>query len=207
MVTLRNPQHTRECIFNAALAEFALNGFAGGRINNIARRARVNKRMLYFYFGNKKNLFRCILKQKLAQRALWPATAPEDLKETLVYWFDLACRDQDWIRLLECEALHWTERELIAEDKRLKSFNQAVDQLRHRQAQGKLPDNYDPRQLLLAFMALTIFPLAFPQLTRLITGLQVTGQKFRGQHSAFLASLPARFNHRPNPKLYENGHA
>jgi AcrR family transcriptional regulator len=188
------------------MMEFSSNGLAGGRIDNIARRARINKRMLYCYFGDKENLFCNILKQKLTQHALWPVTVQEDPREILAYWFDLACHDRDWIRLLEWEALQGTDRGLIAEDERLKSFNCAVDRLRQSQAQEKLPGNYDPRQLLLAFLALTTFPLAFPQLTRLITGLRVTDRKFREQHSAFLCQFAGIFQSQTKPNLHENNY-
>src|SRR5450432_2914601 len=47
----RNPGRTRERILSAALKEFAAKGFAGARVDTIARRAAINKRMLYHYFG------------------------------------------------------------------------------------------------------------------------------------------------------------
>ena len=53
----RNPQRTQERIVDAAFKEFATNGFAGARVDEIARRAAINKRMLYHYFGNKERLF------------------------------------------------------------------------------------------------------------------------------------------------------
>ncbi|HLZ53222.1 MAG TPA: TetR family transcriptional regulator, partial [Verrucomicrobiae bacterium] len=43
-VTLRNPERTRERILSAALKEFAMNGFAGARVDAIAQRAAINKR-------------------------------------------------------------------------------------------------------------------------------------------------------------------
>ena len=54
----RNPERTRTRILSAALKEFAAKGFAGARVDNIARRAAINKRMLYHYFGDKEGLFR-----------------------------------------------------------------------------------------------------------------------------------------------------
>ena len=48
-------------ILAAAAAEFAERGFAGARVDRIARRARVNKAMLYYHFHNKKSLYRAIL--------------------------------------------------------------------------------------------------------------------------------------------------
>jgi AcrR family transcriptional regulator len=43
----RNPQQTRTRILEAAMREFAQKGFAGARVDVIARSARINKRMLY----------------------------------------------------------------------------------------------------------------------------------------------------------------
>jgi AcrR family transcriptional regulator len=48
---------TRERIFEAATAEFALKGFAGARIDVIARKAEINKQRIYAYFGDKDGLF------------------------------------------------------------------------------------------------------------------------------------------------------
>ena len=49
-------------ILAAAAAEFAARGFAGARVDRIARRARVNKAMLYYHFGNKQALYRELLR-------------------------------------------------------------------------------------------------------------------------------------------------
>src|SRR5208283_3726401 len=70
-VAERNPERTRERILSAALKEFAANGFAGARVDAIARRAAINKRMLYHYFGNKEHLFREVLRLKMAERQAW----------------------------------------------------------------------------------------------------------------------------------------
>ena len=48
---------TRQRILDAALAEFAEKGLAGARIDDIAARGGVNKRMIYAYFGNKEDLW------------------------------------------------------------------------------------------------------------------------------------------------------
>ena len=64
---VRHPARTRERILAAALREFSDKGFAGARVDRIARRARVNKRMLYHYFGNKESLFREILARKVRE--------------------------------------------------------------------------------------------------------------------------------------------
>ena len=57
----RDPDATRARILKAAKAEFARKGLSGARVDDIAARARSNKRMLYHYFGNKEELFRITL--------------------------------------------------------------------------------------------------------------------------------------------------
>ena len=194
----RDPQRAQERILAAALAEFSAKGFAGARVDSIARRARINKRMLYHYFGNKEDLFRAILQRKLAQRAEWLAHAPDDLAEALSYWFDLARQDTDWIRLLQWEALQTSNGKLIDEEKRLANFENGAAKLRQSQARGLLSRDLDPRQVLLAMISLTTFPLAFPQIARLVTGLPVTDPEFRKRRAAFLRQFAVAF--RPKGK-------
>ena len=56
-------------ILAAAAAEFADRGFAGARVDRIARRARVNKAMLYYHFRSKQELYRTLLRQVFGQAA------------------------------------------------------------------------------------------------------------------------------------------
>ena len=87
----RDPERTRKRILEAASAEFAAKGFAGARVDAIARDASINKRMLYHYFGDKEGLFREVLRKKMAQRRVWNLGTPDDPASSLPYWFDLAC--------------------------------------------------------------------------------------------------------------------
>ena len=125
----RNPQQSQQRILDAALAEFAAKGFAGARVDVIARTARINKRMLYHYFGDKEGLFREVLRRKITERSAWLGSAPEDPVEYLPHWFQLACRDRDWIRLLEWEALQWGDKKVIDEERRQESIGRAVETL------------------------------------------------------------------------------
>ena len=50
-------------ILAAAALEFAERGFAGARVDRIARRARVNKAMLYYHFESKAGLYRALLRR------------------------------------------------------------------------------------------------------------------------------------------------
>ena len=196
----RHPARTRERILAAALREFSAKGFAGARVDRIAQRARVNKRMLYHYFGNKESLFREILARKVRERAAWAVTAPDDAADSLAFWFDTACRDRDWVRLMEWEALGLGESGVSDDTERRAAFQKGVSQVRDRQARGLLRADVDPGHLLLAMVALTTFPAAFPQFTRLLTGLRPTDPAFATRHTAFLKRLadglrPARQRH------------
>ena len=57
----RDPRRTAAAILAAAVKEFAEHGYGGARIDNIAKRAGANKRMLYHYFGNKEALYVAVL--------------------------------------------------------------------------------------------------------------------------------------------------
>src|SRR3954471_8702056 len=56
-------------ILGAAAAEFAERGYAGARVDRIARRARVNKAMLYYHFGSKQSLYLALLRKTFAAAA------------------------------------------------------------------------------------------------------------------------------------------
>ena len=55
------PSQSREHIVDAASAIFADKGFAGARVDEIARRAGVNKAMLYYHVGDKQTLYTAVL--------------------------------------------------------------------------------------------------------------------------------------------------
>jgi TetR/AcrR family transcriptional regulator len=52
-----------DAILAAAALEFAERGFGGARVDRIARRAKVNKAMLYYHFKSKERLYRALLRQ------------------------------------------------------------------------------------------------------------------------------------------------
>ena len=219
---VRDPERTRGRILAAALQEFAAKGFAGARVARIARRARVNKRMLYHYFGNKDGLFREILGRKLGERMAWATAAPDDPAEWLAYWLDIACRDTDWVRLMQWEALEAGAGTVTREVERDRASRWGIEEMRRRQAQGLIAQVASMDQdlarigvisgasiypfvwnILLSARnqgyggTLTTFPVAFPQITRLLTGLEATDPEFRKQRTDFLRRFARTF--RPAP--------
>lgn len=192
----RDPDRTRRRILAAALAEFSAKGFAGARVDAIARRAKGNKRMLYHYFGNKEALFTAVIRCKMAERRSRAATMSGDPAERLPFWFESACGDPDWIRLLEWEALQETGEKLIDEAERREASADWLRRLRQRQKDGQLSAEFDPRHLALAMQSLTVFPAAFPQLVRLWTGKSVNDPQFQSEYRKFLKNFAAAFKPR-----------
>ena len=59
----RHPARARQAILKAATLEFAQEGLAGARMDHIARAARVNKALIYYYFHDKEELHGAVLDQ------------------------------------------------------------------------------------------------------------------------------------------------
>jgi TetR/AcrR family transcriptional regulator len=59
----RAPRTSRQAIIEAARAAFAAGGFAGTGVDDIARRAGVNKAMIYYHFTDKEHLYREIVRE------------------------------------------------------------------------------------------------------------------------------------------------
>ena len=57
------PGKTRAAILKSALQEFSQEGIAGARTDEIARRAGVNKALLYYYFKDKEYLYTAVLEE------------------------------------------------------------------------------------------------------------------------------------------------
>lgn len=57
----RDPERTRAAILAAATSEFTAKGLTGARVDAVAKAARVNKRMIYHYFGDKEGLYLAVL--------------------------------------------------------------------------------------------------------------------------------------------------
>ena len=192
---VRNPERTRRRILDAALQEFSARGFAGARVGGIARRAKANKRMLYHYFGDKEGLFRAVLRHKVSERMNQiEAQAPQDdLASSLPLWFKQNCQDTEWVRLLAWESLQTTGDRVLDEDERRRITRKAVGRIRKKQAAGRLRKDVPAAQLQLAKVSLSMFPLALPQIARLIIGRSPRDPRFQREYAKFLETISAMF--------------
>jgi AcrR family transcriptional regulator len=61
------PEQSRAAILQAAIREFAQKGMAGARTGAIAKAARVNKALLYYYFKDKETMYGAALDHAFEQ--------------------------------------------------------------------------------------------------------------------------------------------
>jgi AcrR family transcriptional regulator len=94
-------------IVAAAREEFAKRGFAGARVDQIARRAGVNKQLLFYYYHSKRGLFQAVLAQTAGDleaafaRLASPGGGPlERLRLTLAAQFEFLGQNPQVVALL-----------------------------------------------------------------------------------------------------------
>jgi len=183
----RDPEATKAKLLEAARHEFSAKGIAGARVDAIAEAAGVNKQLVYYYFGSKDGLFREILRQRLAQPKGVPADDSPTTGARLAAAAQTHLDDPDYVRLLMWEGLEAGPDGAVAEeDARRALYLTLVERVRTAQAAGEIPADLDPAQVVLSRIAQVMFPVAFPQLARLVTGTAVTDPAFAVARTEFL---------------------
>ncbi len=101
--TLRHK--SRQAILNAALPLFARKGYSRTTTDEIARRARISKGLIYNYFSSKEEILESLIVESF-EKAFPMLTAPPDeadsraaLEELIHTWFHLIRSDSDFVRL------------------------------------------------------------------------------------------------------------
>jgi AcrR family transcriptional regulator len=109
----RNPARNQDRILKAAVAEFARFGLGGARVDRIAARAGANKRMLYYYYGNKDALFLAVLEDsyariRSAERALHltDLDPQEAMRRLVAFTWKYYLAHPEFLTLLNSENLH-----------------------------------------------------------------------------------------------------
>jgi len=192
---VRDPDRTRRRILDAALKEFSARGFAGARVGGIARRAQVNKRMLYHYFGDKEGLFRAVLRHKISERQsrVEAQISENEPVSRMPMWFRQNCQDIDWVRLLAWESLQTAKATVLDEKERRRVTRQALTRIRQNQTAARLRNDVAAVHLQLAKVSLSMFPMALPQIARLILGRSPHDPKFQREYAQFLETISVAF--------------
>ena len=166
----RDPQKNQARILRAATAEFARVGLGGARVDRIAARAGANKRMLYYYFGNKEDLFLAVLEAsyariRSAERALHLADLdPRQAMRRLVgFTWDYYLKHPEFLTLLNSENLHRARH--IRRSKNIiamhSPFVAMIKEVLQRGVRtGRFRRGVDPVQLYISIAALGYFYLS-----------------------------------------------
>ena len=166
----RDPEATKQRILAAALHEFSAKGISGARVDAIAERANVNKRMLYYYFGSKEGLFREILRRRVDENAADLQAGDVASHDRLSNSQRNLARDTEYVRLLAWEALEMRPHQPVNESIRRRFFRSWIAAVEAEQRAGRLCADLDAEQLVLSEVCLVLGPMMMPQITRLITG-------------------------------------
>lgn len=202
-VRTRNAERTRERILSAAVAEFSEKGFDAARVDEIAARAGVNKRMLYHYFGDKDDLFLAVLERTyddirsreagLELSALDPESA---MRKLIRFSFGYYRENENFIRLLNSENLH-SARHLKASRRVPEMHSPLVAMIRdildRGVADGIFRPGVDPVQLYISIAGLGYFYFSNIHTLSTIFAADLGSEPARGRRLAFVTDQIVSF--------------
>jgi AcrR family transcriptional regulator len=198
-VATRDPEQTRARILAAAKAEFARVGLGGARVDRIAVLAGANKRMLYYYFGNKDELFRAVLEAtyehiRASERALHldEVDPPEAIRRLVAFTWDYYLEHPEFLSLLNSANLHRAEHlKQSTKVRRMHSPFVAMigDILERGRAAGQFRDGVDAVQLYISIAALAYFYLGNNYTLSAIFGRDLKAKKARDARLAHMTEL------------------
>src|SRR5471032_3435903 len=126
-----NPEKTRENILQEAIVEFVQQGLSGARVDAIAERIHTSKRMIYYYFGSKEQLYVEVLEKlygdirntetRMNLTALEPREAIRRLVE---FTFDHHDQNVDFVRIVSIENIH--NAEYVKQSTSIKAMNSNI---------------------------------------------------------------------------------
>jgi AcrR family transcriptional regulator len=199
VVRMRDPLASRARILAAAKAEFARKGLAGARVDTIADRARINKRMIYHYFGSKNGLYLAVLEEaygdiRTAERSLdlehlEPVAAITRLVE---FTWDYYIRNPEFLRLINTENLHRAQH--LKRSKRIADmhspFVALIAHLLRRGAEsGVFRDDLDPTQVYISMAALGYYYLTNQHTLSVIYGVDLGGKAALERRRAVIVDI------------------
>lgn len=197
MGKIRDSARTRKRILDAAAEEFSERGYDGTTITAIARRAGLSKQLIHHHFGSKEGLFQETLDSRFRPTVAWEGTLPDNGGDLIAERFRKRARDLRYIRFLTWEAAGGRSHDVPGQEARQRRVAEYGMAIRLMQAEGQLPADLDYRLIQLAVLSLATYPLAFKQITRLVTGRLPTDSRFQREWYEFLRKIGHR--------LFESG--
>ncbi|MCI2422034.1 TetR family transcriptional regulator [Saccharopolyspora sp. K220] len=165
-----NAEATKDRIFQAAVAEFAAHGIAGARVDRIAKQARANKQLIYAYFGSKDALFSAVLERTMDELAVKVPIEGDDLPGYVDRLAAYHVANPHALRLLLWESLERGDSGVVPQSDRSTRYQEETADIRRAQESGKVTDEIDPGMLALLSNGMISWPLAVPQLRRMMFG-------------------------------------
>ncbi len=176
MAQTRDAVATRARILEKSSEIFARLGYEGTSLGEIVKAAKVNKRMVYHYFGDKEGLYRAIFRQLWGELRDWleveierrieKSNVPLDpsslVLEAIDIVSDFMASHQRFVRLMMWEGLEGGAiSRSIWVDVRGPLYSQIEFLLKEAQAQGKLNPKLDPAHLIISFLGSVGFYFAY----------------------------------------------
>jgi AcrR family transcriptional regulator len=166
----RDPTRTRAAILAAATHEFTAKGLNGARVDSIAKRSRVNKRMIYHYFGDKEGLYLAVLEATyttIREAEIGLDLAHRDpldgFRELVTFTWNHFINHPEFLSLLATENLHRSR--FLRQSRKIREMHTPLieviaDLLERGQQQGVIRGGIDPIQLYCTIAALGFFYLS-----------------------------------------------
>jgi AcrR family transcriptional regulator len=166
----KSPDATRAGILAAAAMEFAEHGFSGARVDVITAQTNTSKRMIYYYFGSKEELYRHVLQEsyralrlregKLELENLTPIKALEKIVE---FNFNHHMENEHFIRMVMNENVLMGRN--IRQIPFIREENASVIELLREICEkgavdGSMRPQIDPVDLHMSISALCVFNVA-----------------------------------------------
>jgi AcrR family transcriptional regulator len=139
---------TKKRLLDAAFAEFAQHGLAGGRVDRIGATAGVNKRLIYVHFTNKEQLFDLVVALCITRISQAVPFTPNNLPEYAVALFDHLLAYPDQLRIVGWAQL---ERHIVG-NKELESYGAKVDAIAKKRRNKSALEPVDVLALLLGLV-------------------------------------------------------
>jgi AcrR family transcriptional regulator len=196
---LRDADRSQQTILLAARDEFALYGLAGARVDRIAERADINKRLIYYYFKSKDDLFLAVLEntyadiraaeQKLHLDEMDPVEA---IRELVSFTWHYYLEHPEFISLLNSENQHNAAH--LKKSARIQEMNsplvQMLDTVLER---GRRKDLFragiDPIQLYISIASICYFYLSNNQTLSTIFGRDLRTPKAMAQRLSHMTDM------------------
>ena len=195
----RDADRSQLAILAAARDEFSRYGMAGARVDRIACNAKLNKRLIYYYFKSKDDLFLAVLEgtyadirqaeKKLHLTDLDPAQAIRRLTE---FTWEYYISHPEFITLLNSENLHMA-RHLERSD-RVREMNSPLIQtlgsiLERGRTEGTFRGGVDPLQLYISIASLAYFYLSNIHTLSAVFGRKLQGTKARSERLSHICDV------------------